>query len=283
MSGFYYNGHSTANILQDLSGEELLLVSADGMVDRVTGVERESVEGDPTISRPIVNEYGTNAEHLTFTYALMKRNGEDYSPAEQRLVEKWLTSPKFSSDLTLFDCDGVEFMHYYGKFTTTEWLVHENFLAVIFTFTVNGSYGYEHHTQNINFGGDLENPDADWSFTLTCESDELEEWVYPNMTISKVDVDHDVSFTLTNETDPGTTNTMSINTARKDTFYIDCQNCIISEDSGLVNFRDLGWNDVGNIYWLRLKPGENTITVNGVINLQIDYDSPVKYVGGWLI
>ena len=279
MSGFYYNGHSTANILS----EELLLVSADGMVDRVMGVERESVEGEPTINRPIVNEYGTNANHLSFTYQLMKRSGEDFTPAEQRLVETWLTSPKFSSDLTLFDCDGNEFMHYYGKFTQTEWLVYKNFLTVIFTFSVNGSYGYQHHTVNVNYGGIIESPNDQWSFTLGCESDELEEWVYPKLTISKVDHDHDVSFSLTNNTDPGSTNTMSINTARKDDFYIDCQNCIIAEQSGLVNFEDLGWTDVGNIYWLRLKPGDNAISVKGVVNLKIEYDSPVKYVGGWLI
>lgn len=280
MSGFYYNGHSTADILQP---DELLLVSMTGMIDTVIGVERELIEGEPTISRPIVHEYGTNANHLTFTYALMKRSGENFTPAEQRLVETWLTSPKYSSDLMLFDCDGNEFMHYYGKFISTEWLVHENYLAVGFTFAVNGSYGYQHHTQSVNYSGDISNPSADWSFILTCESDETEEWVYPKLTISKVNNDHDVSFTLTNETDPGSTNTMSIETARKDTFYIDCQNCIISEQSGLVNFSDLGWNDVGNIYWLRLKPGDNTITVNGVVNLIIEYDSPVKYVGGWLI
>lgn len=279
MSGFYYNGHSTANILS----EELLLVSADGMVDRAMGVERESVQGEPTISRPIVNEYGTNASHLSFTYQLMKRSGEDFTPAEQRTVETWLTSPKFSSDLTLFDCDGNEFIHYYGKFTQTEWLVHENYLAVIFTFSVNGSYGYAHHVHNIPYGGDINNPTADWTFTLNCESDELEEWVYPKLTVMNEVYEHDNSFVLTNTTDHGSTNTMTITTARKDDFYIDCQNCIIGEQSGLVNFSDLGWNDVGNIYWLRLKPGNNTIVVDGVVEFKIEYDSPVKYVGGWLI
>ena len=65
MSGFYYSGHSTATILPE---EELILVSTTGAVDTVTGLTRESVEGEPTISRPIVHEYGTNAEHLEFTY-----------------------------------------------------------------------------------------------------------------------------------------------------------------------------------------------------------------------
>ena len=194
-----------------------------------------------------------------------------------------MTSPKFSSDLTLFDCDGNEFIHYYGKFTETEWLVSKNYLAVIFTFLVNGSYGYMHHVHNIAFGGDINDPTADWMFTLTCESDELEEWVYPKLTVMNVAYEHDNSFILTNATDHGNTNTMTITTARKDDFYIDCQNCIIAEQSGLINFSDLGWNDVGNIYWLRLKPGDNMIVVDGVVKFRIEYDSPVKYVGGWLV
>ena len=210
----------------------------------------------------------------------MKASRTDFTPEEQRIVETWLTSPKFSSELTIYDCDGNDFMHYYGKFIGTEWMVsNENFLAVSFTFLVNGSYGYQHYTET--YGADPEDPTADWSFEINCHSDELEEWVYPKLTISKVDFDNDVSFTLTNETDSG--NTMTIITARKDDFYIDCQNNILSEESGLVDFADLGWNDVGNIYWLRLKPGINRINMSGAVNIKIEYDSPVKYVGGWLV
>lgn len=277
MSGFYYNGHSTATILPE---EELMLVSTTGAVNTVTGVTRESIEGEPTISRPIVNEYGTNAEHLEFAYSLMKASGTDYTHEEQRIVETWLTSPKYSSDLTLYDCDGNEFMHYYGKFISTEWVVsNDNFIAVNFTFLVNGTHGYQHHVET--YGADPENPTADWSFDINCHSDELEEWVYPKVTISRINLDNNVSFTLINTADNN--RQMKITTNRKDTFYIDCQNNILSEESGVVDFEDLGWSDVGDIYWLRLKPGINHIDMTGAINIKLEYDSPVKYVGGWLI
>lgn len=277
MSGFSYNNRSTATILPD---DELMLVSTTGAVDTVTGVTRESIQGEPTISRPIVNEYGTKAEHLEFTYALMKASGEDYTHEEQREVEVWLTSPKFSSELVLYDCNGDEFMRYFGKFISTEWLVsNDNFLAVIFTFQVNGTYGYKHYVEN--YGANPYSPTAGWPFQINCASDELEEWIYPKLTISGISYDYDCSFQLTNLDDNN--NKMQISTTRKDEFYIDCQNNIISEQSGVVNFRDLGWRDVGNIYWLRLKPGLNRIIAYGAINLTIEYDSPVKYVGGWLI
>lgn len=292
MTGFIYNGYSTRPGIKDennnaidsiLPGETLILVSPDGVVDRATGVTRELIGGEPTISRPIVNEYGTNAEHLEFTYALMKCSGDDFTPQEQRTIETWLTSPKFSSALSLFNNEGTVFLSYYGKFTSTEWMVHTNYLAVIFTFTVNGSYGYRHHRQV--WRPSSEHPLEDLSFTYNCESDELEEWVYPKMTVKKMNLSYEttVSFMLTNNTDTGRNHTMQITTNRKDAMYIDCKNCMISQQSGLIDFSDLGWSDVGDIYWLRLKPGQNNLTMNGAVEISIEYDSPIKYVGGWLV
>ena len=65
---------------------------------------------------------------------------------------------------------------------------------------------------------------------------------------------------------------------------MDCQHCILKDTStsGIVNFSDLGWKDVDNIYWLRLLPGINELQVIGTANIEISYDSPYKKVGGWL-
>jgi hypothetical protein len=69
MAGFIYNGKSTANIL---SKTELVLCSTDGGVSTIPGMTRSLMGGEPTISRPIVNEYGTITDHLEFTYSLIK-------------------------------------------------------------------------------------------------------------------------------------------------------------------------------------------------------------------
>ncbi len=279
MSGFIYNGKSTKDIL---ASSELVLCSTDGGFDNVMGVERELLGGEPTVSRPIVNEYGTNANHLEFRYSLMKANGDDFTDAEQRTVESWLTSPKFSSELQLFDCDDVVKYHYYGKFRLTSWEVSQDtFCAVNFIFAVNGSYCFERHLYNASSEG----RSGEWRFTIDCPSDELEEYVYPKIILSRYSgsalYGSSVSMTLINYTD--SSNRMVITTTRNDDFYIDCQHCILSEDSGLVKFSELGWSDVGNIYWPRLQPGENTFGCIGDVNLLFEFDVPVKLVGGWLV
>jgi len=51
----------------------------------------------------------------------------------------------------------------------------------------------------------------------------------------------------------------------------------------IVKYKDLGWGDVGDIYWLRLLPGNNTLVLEGDVALEISYYAPYKKVGGWLI
>ena len=76
------------------------------------------------------------------------------------------------------------------------------------------------------------------------------------------------------------------------TFVIDCQKCMVREymqgvsqqhDLDIVKYKDLGWGDVGDIYWLRLLPGNNTLILEGDVELKISYYAPYKKVGGWLI
>lgn len=283
MAGFIYNGYSTTDFL---ANTELLLCSTEGGVTTSQGVTRTLMGGEPTISRPIVNEYGTVADHLEFTYSLIKSDTTFFSYDEQIAIERWLTSPKFSSPIYITDCDGNIRYKYFGKFTMTQWYpIDDGFYAMDFTFSVNGSYAYEHHKTEYqvpeNAPVDEEDEMPDWSFTINCISDELEEWVYPKITAHCSDLDAKASFSITNVTDNN--NTMKITTRRHDKFFFDCQHCMISEESGLVNFKDLGWQDVGNIYWLRLKPGNNKISVHGSPTITIEYDSPVKISGGWLV
>ena len=460
MSGFRYNGYSTANIL---GSSPLVLVSTSGAVGSTTGMTRQLMGGSPTISRPIVNEYGTITDHLEFTYALMKADYTEFTEQEQITVERWLTSPKFSTPLIVYDCDIVDRYKYYGKFTATEWMIGvEGYVAVTFTFSVNGSYAYETHKGYIDSPSNYQmNEDRDntWKYNFNCISDELEEWVYPTITfyggpqeppsIGDDNIEEDVEgnsgntnvtengnfdipmlddeelsgnesgqsgsdttsgsdgnndgsgnsgnsgdndpfdYTeyITDEDDPTSgdggntgpgsgnnnddtgeiiddddTNTISdgdgdgnnngnnggsndddpsqteyitgepddpvnpvypqtdpddtiiddvndsdiemssflklknitdnnqemtlnISKSNVDRIKIDCKNCIVTANNGImdINFEDFGWDDVGNIYWLRLKPGKNELEFVGSCHIIIEYDSPVKISGGWLV
>lgn len=275
MSGFIYNEKNTNTILPNT---KLVLASTDGGFDNAIGVDRELLRGEPSINRPIVNEYGTSATHLEFRYSLIKCDGTDFTESEQRTIETWLTSPKFSSPLEIFDDNGNIRVKYYGLFRLTSWeTAQEGWAACNFVFSVNGSYAFEHYTYSYTSTSTTGN----WTFSVNCPSDELEEWVYPKITLKRYSTDYSVSMTLTSITDNN--NTLTISTSRKDTFYIDCKNCILSEQSGLVNFAELGWDDVANIYWPRLKSGTNNFRCKGAVNLTFDFDVPVKIVGGWLV
>ena len=281
MSGFLYNGKSTETIIES---SKLILVSTSGAVDDIQGTTRELQGGEPTISRPIVNEYGTLGEHLEFEYSLMKEDGTSFTKDEQRIVEKWLTSPKFSSTLTTIDCDANPHFKYLGKFTKTSWKVGDDYMALDFTFSVNGSYAYETYSfyaETPTTAALDRDHNKNWSFYINCETDEPEEWVYPKMTIKTAEGANSPSFTLTNTTDGS--RKMIVDTTRTDQFVFDCRHCIATASGGDLTFEDIAWDNIENIYWMRLKSGSNYISVVGDLTILIEYDSPVKIAGGWLV
>lgn len=65
---------------------------------------------------------------------------------------------------------------------------------------------------------------------------------------------------------------------------MDCKYCILTNGvtNGTFSFDDIGWTDVGNIYWPRLLPGWNTFTFNQPCSVEFTFDIVRKKVGGWL-
>ena len=273
MGGFRYNNSDTTRILEDAE----LIVCFNSAVDTVAGVSRQTEGGDPTISSSVVNEYGTVADKLVFEFALAKKDMSDFSYDEQRHVERWLTSPKFSMPIQFFGCGHDDTYKYYGKFTQTEWSVSDDgFYSVACTFEVNGNYAYEEY--NRGFSSPSRTADS-WSIILYDESDELEEWVYPVVTISPNGDNASCSMTFISDDN----HQMTINTEINDTLTFDCKRCTVSRGNGRkVYYSQIGWADIENIYWPRLRPGENQISVTGNVNLNFKYEAPVKIVGGWL-
>lgn len=273
MNGFIYNGKSTENII---NSSELILCQFNA-TDTIMVSERESIRGESTLSRPVANEYGTQTTPTTFSYSLIKKDGELFTYEEQRIVERWLTSPKLSSDCQIIEyenCKNKTYSSwvYNGKFTSTEWHVGlSGFLGVTFVFDATYPYPKIRHTKTMTVNGTS-------VFELNCDSDELDEYVYPTVKFTSSSAS---TFTIKNRTDNG--NSMSIKTRSGLPITIDCQHYRIFDGttSQLITFSDLGWSDVGSIYWLRLLPTANAIEVNGNGTLEISYDSIYKRVG-WL-
>ena len=276
MAGFRYRGKSTDDIIDT----PLLLVSYES--DGTFGSNRSKLESDITISRPVTNEYGTLYDPLSFSYALIKQNFEPYTEEEQVSVERWLISPKLSSELTIINCQNGEYS-YFGLFTSTSWERASGGFAICnFTFQVNGAYPYIHNTVEITNRG---------LFTIDCRTDELEEYVYPTIIATPTSSGANVSFTLTNNSEPYG-GTMNITSEISLPIHVDCKRCRAftvtdKPDNTFVltnlRFKDLNWQDVDNVYWPRLVNGENKFELTGNVNLTFDYYAPYKKVGGWLV
>lgn len=295
MSGFEYNGQSTATIIDT----PLILVSTESP-GNIVGSNRSKIEGNITISRPITNEYGTTHDPLSFTYSLMKSDLEPFSTEEQIAVERWLTSPKLSSELRITDCNN-ETYSYFGLFLSTEWALGSGgFVICTFTFQVNGRHAYKYYeyTGTSNLYEDPNDPTQVTSVAdsfymhIDCESDELEEYIYPKIEYTPVNSSYDSSILINNITDTEYQQ-MEITTNRSTTVVIDSRYCRLAEyiqnahsitKLNYLTFKDLGLQDVGNIYWPRLFPrNHNILFIRGHVNIKVSFYVPIKKVGGWLI
>lgn len=272
MKGFIYDGKSTDSIL---SSSSLGLCAFDSL-DTVIGTSRENISGDISILRPIANEYGTTSTPLSFDYALYKMNEDSFTDEEQRIIETWITSPQFSKDLQIFDYTTKETTDIFcGKFISTEWIpLPDGWAGVKFTFQNNSAYAKKHY----DYKYDIE---LDNTIMLTCLSDELEKYVYPTIKVTKKEVTGNISIQNMSDNE----NKMTIKAYNDLPMQFDCLNCIPKDGTTnqIISYADLGWTDVGNIYWLRLLPGMNEINVSGgKFTLEVSFDAPYKKVGGWL-
>lgn len=278
MSGFIYRNQSTENII----GRRLILCSFDGAVSSITGVQRQNQIGEVTITRHIPNEYGVINSNLQFQYSLTldpcyKDSAPFITDEEQIVIERWLTSPKYSSDLYIINDNDEIVCTYCGKFTETTWIPdNEGFSGVTFTFENNSAYAKEH--REFTFSSDTNN----WSFVLDCDSDELEEYVYPVITF--INPNSTTEIKITNHTDIGEINNNTLKVEKDIPLIMDCRHCILTNGvtNGTFSFDDVGWADVGNIYWPRLIPGENEIWIDKPCTIKVSYDVVRKKVGGWL-
>lgn len=286
MKGFIYNNQST----EDIIGVPLILCSLDGDVSSVSTSDRNDNTGSQTITRQTPNEYGVINSLAQFTYGLIKSDGTNFTDDEQRTLERWLTSPKFSKELYLFDCKDsgvvgdttISDFYYSGKFLSTEWVIANGYFAMSFTFQCNTAYPFKKYSYSYDITEETK-------VEIDCESDDLEEYVYPTVQFTQnivSELQSDFNFELENTTDDA--NTMRAIVQSGKTLVLDCKHCIpfdytlTTETKTNFSYTDLGWNDVGNIYWLRLIPGKNNLVINCNGQVTVTFNCPYKKAGGWL-
>ena len=303
MGGFIYRGKSTDTILS----VPLVTGSFDG-ASNVVETETEHVTGETTITRFIPNEYGVKKNGMEITYGLFKDNGKAFTNEEQIIVERWLTSSKYSSDLVTFDtCTGEQIATYCGIFTHTEWLPGgDGWLGVTFTFKNNHPYAKKHYEYDLSVVKDEETEEYPDNITTTEDedgtiryhriipvnpnTDEEEEYVYPTIRIEAVERNIELSIINRSDTYLNSSNVrkswqFDIKPLRGLIAIIDCAHCLLRDETtnGVMNFADVGLGDVGNIYWLRLLPQTNRIEIvtTGECKIKLSFNSPDKNAGGW--
>lgn len=239
--------------------------------------EREILKGETTQNRPIANHYGTKfSDVITFDITFIKRGGKIFSREEVREINAWLTSPKIPSLLTIGDEDDP--VYHFGIFTAVVSIYTIGIAALTYTFTSNAPYGWsKKYEYTYNSTGST-------SFILRNDSDDLNDSVYPTVLIQGSQGEN---ITLTNLTE---IEEFSL-TLPCDQLYINSKYHQIyryyADKKVIVSLADLGWDGemqesiadgTKSIYWFRLLPGENKISVSGACEITFTYRVPVKAV-----
>ena len=124
-----------------------------------------------------------------------------------------------------------------------------------------------------------------YNLAVTCLSDELEEYVYPVVEITPYNSDYlPETFSIVNLSDNN--KSMKVTLPHNAGLKFDCRNCMVTElntNVPVFSFKDLGWGDVGNIYWLKLINGINMLKISGTYNVKLTFNIVKKKAGGWLI
>lgn len=266
MSSFTYKNKSTDTILSSP-----LCIAQPSYAEELTGLSREITAGTVTLTRPVPNYYGTTyTDTITFDITLFKENQEPFTITEQRTINAWLTSPKLPDYVEFNICDNEPIL-YRGLFTDVRWVPGMRMANV--TFKNDSSYCWEYFERFYQVRGSKD-------IVINCDSDELEEYVYPTLFIKEPFETATVS--IQSSTDNG--NIMSVRAYDSLNMKFDCQKCIVTDatTNGIISYYDLGWVDVGSIYWLRLLPGANILKITGDADITLSFYCPRKRLGGFV-
>ncbi len=278
---FHYNGGS-------LRDNGFMMVKSDD--DESFGLTRTIVKGTITPNKSSVPHFGTQYDDvLILHFFIVKNVQEDYENTkvdfnELRELQKWLTSPRLPCSLFVESYDQTDTVEYVGLFTDVTPFENDFLNGLKLTFTCDSQYAYESEKRKIT----CNNSDRGTLKTIFCDSDELNDVVYPTITVVPT---KDGVFSITNEKTKETMQfTLSLAYSK---YVIDCKLRRILGDGKPLNLFDVGWDvslllnqsianaDAFTLYWLALYPGANKLRFKGSATVIFEYKIPMK-VGGYI-
>lgn len=215
------------------------------------------------------NQYGSSYDNdLIVSISVMKNpcketNQTDlyFTPTEISNLMAWLTSPIGEKSLTCVGEAGT--IIFYGGFTDIEPdVVNGKLVGLNLTFECNAPYGYYPVTEyTLSFG------DKGGIFSISNNSDEKYIPLYP---VIKITPTYTGSITLTNTE---TREKISLEGQVGNVITIDNRSMIITNAARNI---DAGWGDKGSIYWVSLKYGSTTFSVDAACLMKWYVERPRK-------
>lgn len=197
---------------------------------------------------------------------LMKRNFDDFDIEEQRAVLAWLTSKRTAGymDVYMTEDDVASNSPSYcllGGVTKIETykLGNNRTVGIIFTFESLHPYALSPiQTVDNNYATTL---------TITCNTDDIESFIYPKMTINCSNVSSDITITH------GSDVTQIKNNSASEIVTIDSANKIITSSNPSRIF-----GDNFNWVWPKLTCGDNEFNFSAytIPNIIFEYRYPIK-------
>lgn len=242
---FTYNNISTIS-------KSLLVVDFDAKESLESGLKREVIKGDTNSCRLVANHFGTNyTSTINFTKALVKSDYSAFTQSEIRSINKWLTSPKTPKKMEVTYSNTTNIL--YGLITDIQYQTAGiGVVGIVFTFEADSPFMYVLETQEytISQAQDIQ---------FTCNSDNGEDYTYPTLKLNYTATSGTTSdITVKSITDSN--KQMTTKVLRQVPIYIDSNHQILKNDLNTATFSSVGWT--GDIYWLRLKSGVNTLNIS---------------------
>lgn len=262
---FIYNNKSLSDFLH-----KMIIGYIDKSEDTF-GLDREIVSGSTTMNRNIYHAYNTKySGKLGFQITLLHEDQKRFTENEVSEITRWLTSPKSYRKLEFYDCDGSKNdVIFYAIAVKVTPALAGGIAGLKIDFECNAPYGFVEKTASIDL---TQSTDHTGTIEINCESDELEEYVYPVVKINCPSLWMD--FRIINHTD--NESEMKLHDV-KGIYELNCQHQVLKLDNKPIVLSELfDMTDLKKIYWLRLLPGTNTIELNGRSKTTIEWLEPRK-------
>lgn len=230
------------------------------------------------------NIYGSEtADNISFSFCIVKDNGEEISREQSIRMNRWLTSSPLPKLLQFNDRDSY-MLHYYAVCTQIkDIVVGGRLVGKELLFETNSPFAFMPKIEKtIDVTDSL-------SFSLYNTADTYDGIYYPVVTVSAPSG----SITIENMTDKKSVTldltALAAENPGNGTLTLDSAHMTILDGSSrLVPAEQIGWNNnyqsyvsaIGEytkqIYWIRLLPGINEFQITGSCTLKIECEFPRK-------